>query len=313
MNNLPEPLTPADCDLRDFAYMPLDAVRLRDSDLAIKAKGEEFRAAVLLWCVSWHQIPAGSLPDDQTTLAAFVGFGRTPREWTKYREGALRGWIKCSDGRLYHPVVAEKAKDAWTSKLKQRFRTECARIKKHCQRNQIPYEEPDFDDWMSQGCPQGQKINVPGTNKKGPEDKEGASPGCPPGNAIQEKGSKGKGEGREGINKTKDAPVALAIELPDWLPPDAWQGFVEMRRKTKHPLTDHAASLIVAELEKLMQAGNRPRLVLEQSVMNSWRGVFPLKAPRLLGDAQSRDAFNERENARAKELLFGPEDGHATG
>lgn len=35
---LPEPLTPPDCDLRDFAFMPLDVARLRDSDLAIKLK-----------------------------------------------------------------------------------------------------------------------------------------------------------------------------------------------------------------------------------------------------------------------------------
>ncbi|KUY74566.1 hypothetical protein WI25_01445 [Burkholderia cepacia] len=33
----------------------------------------------------------------------------------------------------------------------------------------------------------------------------------------------------------------------------------------------------------------------------------PLRAPRANGNAESRDAFNERENARAKALLFGPE------
>ena len=27
----PAPLTPVDCDLRDFAFMPLDVVRLRDA------------------------------------------------------------------------------------------------------------------------------------------------------------------------------------------------------------------------------------------------------------------------------------------
>jgi hypothetical protein len=28
------PLTPSDCDLTDFAFMPLDVARLRDSELA---------------------------------------------------------------------------------------------------------------------------------------------------------------------------------------------------------------------------------------------------------------------------------------
>lgn len=54
-----DPLTPQDCDLRDFSFMPLDVVRLRDSTLAIKATGEEFRAAVC--CASL--IFAASRPD----------------------------------------------------------------------------------------------------------------------------------------------------------------------------------------------------------------------------------------------------------
>lgn len=113
MNSSPEPLLPADVDLRDFTFMPLDVVRLRDSGLAVYASGEEFRAAVLLWCASWHQVPAASVPDDDAMLAHLVGLGRSVKEWKKLRDGALRGWIKCSDGRFYHPVIAEKALEAW--------------------------------------------------------------------------------------------------------------------------------------------------------------------------------------------------------
>ena len=61
MSQLPEPLTPADCSLQDFPFMPLDVVRLRDSDLSIQVSGEEFRCAVLLWCAAWHQVAAGFL------------------------------------------------------------------------------------------------------------------------------------------------------------------------------------------------------------------------------------------------------------
>ncbi len=110
---LPAPLTPLDCDLRDFAFMPPDVACLRDSDLAIQVGAEESRAAVLLWCGAWHQVPAASLPDDDKALAALAGYGRVVAEWRKYRDGALYGWVKCDDGRLYHPVVAEKARDAW--------------------------------------------------------------------------------------------------------------------------------------------------------------------------------------------------------
>lgn len=98
--------------------MPLDVARLRDSDLAAEASGEEFRAAVLLWCAAWHQVPAGSIPNDDKVIAHLAGYGRAPKEWKKVRAGALRGFVECSDGRLYHPHVADKANEAWASREK---------------------------------------------------------------------------------------------------------------------------------------------------------------------------------------------------
>lgn len=119
---LPEALTPSDCDLRGLSYMPLDVQRLRDSDLAITTTGEEFKAAVLLWCSSWSQVPAASLPDDDRLLAALC---RTDaRAWRRVRVAALRGWVKCKDGRLYHPVVAEKAREAWKERGEYRAKRE---------------------------------------------------------------------------------------------------------------------------------------------------------------------------------------------
>lgn len=69
------------------------------------------------------------------------------------------------------------------------------------------------------------------------------------------------------------------FSAPDWVPADAWESFVEMRRSmgAKGKLTDRAAKLLVNELEKLRAQGHEPGEVLQQSVMNNWRGVFPLK------------------------------------
>lgn len=123
---LPPPLVPAEVDLRDFAFMPLDVVRVRDSDLAAEESPESCWAALLLWCASWHQVPAGSIPDSdqwQAKQAGYVARGRIDKTWDGVRDGALRNWIKCSDGRLYHPVVAEKALESWDAKLAQRART----------------------------------------------------------------------------------------------------------------------------------------------------------------------------------------------
>lgn len=125
-----DPLTPPDCDLRSFAFMPLDVARLRDSDIAGARSGDEFRAAVLLWCAAWHQVPAASLPNDDAALARFAGYGRVVREWLSIKEGALHGWVLCSDGRFYHPVVAEKALEAWAGKVAYRDKKERDRLRK---------------------------------------------------------------------------------------------------------------------------------------------------------------------------------------
>lgn len=166
--------------------MPLDVARLRDSDLASNETPEACWAAVLLWAASWHQVPAGSIPNDDRWIAKQAGYaqrGKIDKEWSKVRTGALRGWIECTDGRLYHPVVAEKARDAWDSKLRQRWKTECARIKKHNDRHHTTITIPDFDGWLSLGCPSGHPLFVP-------RDK----PDCPD-EVPRETHSKRQGEG----------------------------------------------------------------------------------------------------------------------
>ena len=126
-DDLPAPLTPADCDLRNFHYMALDVGKLRDSDTAALENPEAFRCAILLYCAAWHQVPAASLPDDESKLARLAGYGRDLEAFRHAREtGGLKGWIRCTDGRLYHPVVAAKANEAFISKRKQQQRTAAA-------------------------------------------------------------------------------------------------------------------------------------------------------------------------------------------
>lgn len=124
MAELPDPLTPPECDLQDFPFMPLHVARLRDSDLAATEHPEACWYAVLLWAASWHQLPAASLPDDDLVLTRLCGLGRDVKTFRKHRDGALRGLVKCSDGRLYHTVVAEQANASWAEKLSYRDRRE---------------------------------------------------------------------------------------------------------------------------------------------------------------------------------------------
>ena len=117
MADLAAPLMPATVDLRDFQFMPIDVRRLLTSETWMLGDGEERAAAMTLWLESWHQVPAGSLPNNDRMLAHLA---QCPR-WSKVKRHALRGWVECADGRLYHPVVCEKALEAWLSKLSERL------------------------------------------------------------------------------------------------------------------------------------------------------------------------------------------------
>jgi hypothetical protein len=107
------PLVPAECDLRDFPYLPVDVQRLLTSETWVLGKGDERAAAMALWLQSWHQVPAASLPDNDRMLGHLAQVAN----WKRVKPQALRGWVLCTDGRLYHPVVAEKALEAWVEKL----------------------------------------------------------------------------------------------------------------------------------------------------------------------------------------------------
>lgn len=112
---LPPPLTTDDLDIRDCPWMPLEVVRLCDSDLMDQDPAVVV-AAIRSWCKAWHQVPAGSLPDNDRALARLLAPHDGLEGWLRLRaSGALRGWVKCADGRLYHPVVCTKAVEAMAS------------------------------------------------------------------------------------------------------------------------------------------------------------------------------------------------------
>jgi len=245
---LPAPLTPPDCNLQGFPFMKMDVQGLRDSDLAIQATGEEFRCALLLWCASWHQIPAASLPDDPRILAMLAGVGRDLKEWKKHEAGALRGWVKCSDGRLYHPEIAEQARKAWASKHEQRHKTECARIKKHNQRHgtRIPY--PSLEEFLAQGPVHLALRDVPARSPGKYQDVPTVSPGtCPPEREGDgEKKSVSSIVDRKTLVDTLHAAGIKAIasdaRLERWLSSGLTQADVNRAIEAAHARRAHAGS-----------------------------------------------------------------------
>jgi hypothetical protein len=127
VDQLPAPLVEAEVDLRSYEFMPLDVVRLMRSSTwrKVRRQPELGYWMMNLWVSSWHEVPAASLPDDDDDLADFARC--EPKVWAKVKEKVLAGWTKCSDGRLYHAVVAEKAVESWAKMNSQRKRTNAAR------------------------------------------------------------------------------------------------------------------------------------------------------------------------------------------
>lgn len=108
-------------------------------------------------------------------------------------------------------------------------------------------------------------------------------------NAPQGKGE-GKGE-REGEREGNTSPGSNPpptpprgrVDVPEALM-ENWNGFCEMRKKIKKPLTDRAAKMILNELERLAPGDNHTKgLILDQSVKRCWQDVYPLKGDKSAG------------------------------
>ena len=125
------PLVPRDLDLQDFPFMPVDIWRLFGSEFHARSDDAAWRAGLTLWLKSYHQVPASSMPNDDVALARAAELGRDLKTWKRIKADALRGWILCDDGRLYHPVVAEKALEGWIEKQMQIKSSEAGNAKRY--------------------------------------------------------------------------------------------------------------------------------------------------------------------------------------
>jgi hypothetical protein len=94
---------------------------------------------------------------------------------------------------------------------------------------------------------------------------------------------KQKQEQKQEKGKSASPPFVL----PDWIPAEAWAGYVEMRSKKKGgAMTNRARDLKVAELLKFKEAGHDIGAILDKSTANNWTDVYePKGAPAKQSDA----------------------------
>lgn len=171
--HLPDPLVPAECDLRDLDGFMLNVERLMASEFVAISSHEIIGAALLLWCRAWKQIPAGSLPDDDRVLAAFSK--NSEKKFKKIKKNVLHGFLLCNDRRWYHRVLCAEAKKALNKKeafINKRI-SEAERLKRWREgRKETPnetrtkdvrnaYETPYVPEGQGQGQGQGQVSKPP--------------------------------------------------------------------------------------------------------------------------------------------------------
>lgn len=74
----------------------------------------------------------------------------------------------------------------------------------------------------------------------------------------------------------------------------ALRDFAEMRKAIKKPLTNRAGELILSKLEKMAETDEEKIAILNQSIENSWQGVFPLKNQHRQAEAEPQIDYEEK-------------------
>lgn len=64
------------------------------------------------------------------------------------------------------------------------------------------------------------------------------------------------------------------INVPDWLDAEDWECFLKHRQSLKSPMSEIAQKRAITKLESLKDKGNDIAEVLNQSIVNGWKGFF---------------------------------------
>ena len=73
---------------------------------------------------------------------------------------------------------------------------------------------------------------------------------------------------------SKKGKVNNKIKIPDWLDLEVWN---ELKKYRKAKFTFYAQKLAITKLEKLKNEGHDPTLVIQQTILRGWSGLFPIK------------------------------------
>ncbi|GAA0082453.1 MULTISPECIES: phage replisome organizer N-terminal domain-containing protein [Clostridium] len=105
-----------------------------------------------------------------------------------------------------------------------------------------------------------------------------------------EKKKKKKGSKKEGTKKTYNTIIDEYTENEELK--NTILEFIKMRTLIKSKMTNNALDLMLKNLDKLSNDDDIKIKILEQSIMNSWKGVFPLKQESIKQNSSNTDSSN---------------------
>jgi len=76
------------------------------------------------------------------------------------------------------------------------------------------------------------------------------------------------------VKKERKKNITPIVPLPDWLNEKAWQDLLSYRG---NKFTYRAKELSIMKLDKLRANGNKPEDVINQTIMNGYKGLFAVK------------------------------------
>lgn len=225
MDQKPPPLTPPECDLRDFPRMMLDITRLRSSTFDATLDDTAWRAGINLWLSAFHSVPAASLDNDEGVLCKAAGLNRDVKTWRKIRNAAMRGFILCSDGRWYHDTLSEFVLEAWIEKLGHRLSSGAGNAKRWKTKFDAEPIKADISNASAllAGLNPASKAIQKASRHISRSDPAGIETSDGQDGEIIQTGSQGKGQGKgEGIlpfeRSNGPKPVETSSDKPDWWP-----------------------------------------------------------------------------------------------
>lgn len=75
--------------------------------------------------------------------------------------------------------------------------------------------------------------------------------------------------------KASTKAASSKLEIPDWMPEEAWQDWIKYRREMKKPMTHVGAIRLISKIDELVEQGYDAAKLIYAAIDHSWQGIFP--------------------------------------